>query len=217
MKRLLLLSVGSMVALPVYAADYNHFIEPSSLGQNINTLNQHYKLGLIKSNGGYYRNADSTACALLVMADKKDKVTQIKITNNQNCQYKAKSNVVIDSHTTNIRTLLNQVDLKDISFVPGCFNCPSRIEITDNLIINRAEDNYYSEFAIQGYNTEYKNYMAKKLFGHLTEDNYYSMMDMLELRSVKDPTIYDRDEFKLQAVETYNLQGQTWSYTISAK
>jgi hypothetical protein len=40
-------------------------------------------------------------------------------------------------------------------------------------------------------------------------------MDMLESRAAKDPTLYDRNEFKLQAIEAYNLQDKPQSYTIA--
>lgn len=214
--RLLLFMVSTVVCIPVYAANYSSFIAPSSLGKDINTLNKQYKLGLSKQDWNGYSNSDSDACKLDVGVTKKDKINFITIVNTEGCAYSTQSNVSYNSKTTTTKSLLSQVDIEHIQFVPGCFNCPSRIEITDELFINRAEDNYYTKFEILGYNKAYLDYIAKKLFGN-TSDDYYSMMDMLELRAAQDENFYDRNAFKLQAIKTYKLQDKPLSYTIAIK
>lgn len=213
---LLIIIVGTVVCLPTYAANYNSFIAPSSLGKDVNTLNKQYKLGLSKQDWNGYSNSDSDACKLDVGVTKTGKINFITIMNTENCQYSTQSNVTYNSKNTETRNLLSQVDIENVQFIPGCFNCPSRIEITDELMINRAEDSYYTKFEIQGYNKAYIDYIAKKLFGS-TLDDYYSMMDMLELRAAQDENFYDRNAFKLQAIKTYKLQDKPLSYTIALK
>ncbi len=218
MKKTLLLSkLIAIVSIPVYAADYQSFIAPSSLGKNINTLNDKYDLELKKQNSGIYSNGSEATCTLIVSTNKKSQVNLIKIIPNKGCQYTAKSNVTYNSQTTTTQDLLRQVDLKDIKFVPGCFNCPSKSKATDTLVIRREKDSYYTKFEIKGYNKEYLNYIANNLFGNLSGNNSDTLMNTLELRAAEDPNLYDRNEFKLQAVEAYNLQDKPQSYTIVLK
>ncbi|WP_299184523.1 hypothetical protein [uncultured Psychrobacter sp.] len=216
MKNTLLISgLIATISIPVHAADYQSFITPSSLGKSINTLNKKYQLGLKKQSSGKYANHRLNGCSLLVKTDKKNRINEIKIIDNKDCRYTTTSNVNYNSQTTKTQDLLSQVDIQDVQFVPGCFNCPSRLEITDTLVIDREKDNYHTKFEIKGHNRKYLNYIAKNLFGDFSDENYYSIMDMLESRAAKDPTLYDRNEFKLQAIEAYNLQDKPQSYTIA--
>lgn len=216
-KTLLISSLVATISIPVYAADYQSFITLSSLGKSINTLNKKYDLNLKKQTSGSYSNSDASTCKLTVSTDKKNQINQIKITGNEACKYTAKSNVNYNSQTTKIQDLLSQVDIKDVQFVPGCFNCPSRLKTNDKLVISREKDGYYTKFEIQGANKKYLNYIAKNLFGDFSDENYDSIMDTLELRAAKDADLYDRDEFKLQAIDAYNLQEKPQSYTIALK
>lgn len=220
MKKLLLVTgfstIFGTISMATYAANYNSFVTSASLGKDINTLNKQYKLGLKKQNKNSYSNDDSEVCRLSVGTDENDRVNSIKIITSAKCQYTAKSNVNYISKSTTIKSLLSQVDIENIQFIPGCFNCSPKLKTTDNLIISRTEDNYYTEFEIQGYNKNYKDYIAKKLFGSL-EDDYHSMMNMLKLRSAKEADLYDRNEFKLQAIKAYNLNNKLQSYTIALK
>ena len=84
-------------------------------------------------------------------------------------------------------------------------------------MINRPQDKYYTEFEISGYNGDYHDFMAKKLFGSFSQDDYYPTMDKLEEKLSNSPNSYDRKDFKLKAIQTYDLQQQPWSYAISLK
>lgn len=216
-KTLLLANLIAIISIPVYAADYQSFIAPSSLGKNINTLNDKYDLELKKQNSGIYSNRSEATCTLIVSTNKKSQVNLIKIIPNKGCQYTVKSNINYNSQTTTIQDLLKQVDLKEIQFIPGCFNCSAKSKATDTLVIRREKDSYYTKFEIKGYNKEYLNYIANNLFGNLSDNNYDALMNTLELRAAEDPNLYDRNEFKLQAVEAYNLQDKPQSYTIALK
>ncbi len=218
MKNILLIAVTStVVCIPAYAANYNSFITPSSLGKDVEALNKQYKLGLKKQNWNGYSNDDSAPCQLNVEVNKKNKINSIRIINTASCQYTTKSNVSYNNRTSKVKDLLSQVDIENIKFVPGCFNCPSKIKITDDLLIDRTKDPYYTKFEISGYNKSYLQYIAKKLFGNASNDDYYAMMDMLELRAAQEVDFYDRNAFKLQAVKTYDLQDKPESYTIVLK
>ena len=218
MKNIVLIAVAStVVSIPVYAANYNGFISPSSLGKDVETLNKQYKLNLKKQNWNGYSNGKTATCQLNVEVNKNNKINSISILNAANCQYSTKSNVAYNSNTSKIKDLLSQVDIENIQFIPGCFNCPANIKITDNLVIDRAQDPYYTKFEISGYNKSYLSYIAKKLLGNTSSTEYRSMMDMLELRAAQEVDFYDRNAFKLQAIKTYNIQSKPESYTIVLK
>ncbi|MGM8899135.1 MULTISPECIES: hypothetical protein [unclassified Psychrobacter] len=218
MKNTLLISgLIVTISIPVHAADYQSFIAPSSLGKSIHTLNKKYQLGLKKQSSGKYGNRELNDCRLIVKTNKKNRINEIKIIDSKSCKYSTTSNVNYNSQTTKTQDLLSQVDIQDVQFVPGCFNCPSRLEITDTLVIEREKDNYLTKFEINGHNRKYLNYIAKNLFGDFSDENYYSTMNLLESRAAEEPSLYDRNEFKLQAIEAYNLQDKPQSYTIALK
>lgn len=218
MKKIVLLVITSTVAaVPVYAANYSSFIAPSSLGKDVEVLNSQYKLGLKKQNWNGYSNAGAGACQLDVEVTKGNKIRSIRIINSASCRYITKSNVTYNSKTNTTKDLLSQVDVENIQFIPGCFNCPSTITISDNLLIDRSIDPYYTKFEISGYNKSYLGYIAKKLFGNPVGGNYNAMMDMLELRAAQEIDFYDRNAFKIQAIKSYDLQDKPLSYTIIVK
>lgn len=59
--------------------------------------------------------------------------------------------------------------------------------------------------------------MAKKLFGSFSQDGYYLMMDKLEEKMGNSPSSYDCKDFKLKAIQTYDLEQKPWSYAIALK
>lgn len=218
MKKLLLFSgLSAVFSISAQAANYEDFIAPSSLGKNISALNKQYKLDLKERSKGRYSNGPSAICSLTVKTDKENRVSYIKIKHDKNCQYRTKSNVNYSSKTTKIKNILSQVNIENIQFIPECFSCSSRKGINDSLVVNRAEDKYYTEFEIEGRNKNYTEYIAQNLFGKFSSDNYDSVMEKLETRVDEDPNLYDRNEFKLQAIELYNLQNKPISYTIALK
>lgn len=203
----------------VYAANYNDFLTPSSLGKNIDTLNSTYSLGLTKQDGGDYSNSDTADCSLIVEVDKTKRIKRIRIIPNQgNCRFKTTSSgITFHTGKTNIVDTLNQVKLNDIQFIPGCFNCSSRIEISDILMIKRAQDNYYTAIEIEGYNEDYLSFMGNTIYGNFEQDDYYEVMDKLDKYFRTHPSDYSRNEFRLKAIETYDLKKQPWSYAIGLK
>ncbi|WP_367110232.1 hypothetical protein [uncultured Psychrobacter sp.] len=218
MKTILLIAgLSTTISISAYAADYQSFIAPSSLSKNITALNKQYKLELKERNTGLYNNGNSATCNLVVRTDKEDRVNYIKIINNKNCFYNTKSNVNYNGKSTKTKDVLGQVNIENIKFIPGCFNCASKKNPTDSLVINRAEDKYYTEFEIKEYNKDYIEYIAKDLFGDFSNDEYDSVMNKLELRAAEEPELYDRNEFKLHAIDTYDLQSRPLSYTIALK
>ena len=213
------LMLGLTLSTTAMAADYNSFLSPNSLGKDVKTVNSQYKLGLKKQEGGGYSNSDAYDCNVNVEANSRNLITHIRVSpNTEKCRYQATSSgVSFNAKSTKTVDILNQVKLEDIKFIPGCFNCPSRIELPDSLVINRPQDKYYTEFEIPGYNRDYHNFMAKKLFGSFSQDDYYLMMDKLEEKMGNSPSSYDRKDFKLKAIQTYDLQQQPWSYVIGLK
>ncbi|PKG34153.1 hypothetical protein [Psychrobacter sp. Sarcosine-3u-12] len=211
--------LGLLLSAPAIAADYNSFLTPSSLGKDVKTLSSQYKLGLKKQNGSSYNNSDAYDCNVNVSVNSRNLITHIKISpNTEKCDYKATSSGVnFNSKTTKAVDILNQAKLSDIKFIPGCFNCPSRIELPDSLVVNKDQDNYYTEFEIGGYNSEYLKFMGKKLLGSFSEDDYYPTMDKLETKLGSSPSSYNRKDFKLKAIQTYDLQQQPWNYAIGLK
>lgn len=222
MKRLALtlsligLSFTSLIATSAVAADYNRFLSPSSLGQDVNALNSRYQLGLKKQDWGGYANSKNYNCGLLVDTNNRNKITSIEIlSNNDNCRFNTSSSgVSFDYKATKIVDVLNQVKLDEVSFIPGCFNCPSRIEIQDTVRIKRPQDKYYTEFNIEGYNNDYLEFMINKFIGKLNQDDYYPMLDKLEAYANKNPSIYNKKDVKLTAIKTYDLQYLPWRYKI---
>lgn len=216
MKKLLLAGAVMMaISAPAFAADYSGFVSPSSLGKSVDSLNKQYKVGL-KYEKDYqgYKNSDSAACDLYVETDKKQLVKRIHISDKNDCKYTTKSNVNFNSASTTIKDLLNQVNISEVQFNPGCFNCPSRIEIGDNLVINRAGDKYYTEFEIAG-DGEYHEFIIKKTYGSkYSEDKHYELMDELD---EKDSKFFNRQDFKLAAIKTADMKSVPWNYTIIAK
>ena len=188
------------------------------MGKDIDVINSQYKVGLQKQDYGY-RNSDAYHCDLRVDVDSRNRITEIQITpNTDQCNYNAiSSGVSFNAKTTNTVDILNQAKLENIEFIPGCFNCPSRIELTDSLIVNRAEDRYYTSFEIEGYNRDYHNFMVEKLFGNFNQGNYYPMMDKLDETLTNNPSYYQRKDFKIKAIQTYNLKQKPWSYSIVLK
>lgn len=213
------LMLGLTLSTTAIAADYNSFLSPSSLGKEVKTVNSQYKLGLKKQEGGGYSNSDAYDCNLDVSDNRQNLITRIQVSpSTEKCRYQATSSgVSFNVKSTKTVDILNQVKLEDVKFIPGCFNCPSRIELSDSLVIDRPKDKYYTEFEIQGYNRDYHNFMAKKLFGSFSQDDYYLMMDKLEEKMGNSPSSYDRKDFKLKAIQTYDLQQQPWSYAIGLK
>lgn len=214
---LLIASISTAVSISAHSEDYEGFIAPSSLGKNINTLNSQYELGLKEHSKGRYGNKSSADCDLMVKTDEENRVNYIKVTHKQNCRYSTTSNVNYNSKSTKTKDILGQVNIKNIQFVPRCLNCPSRVGVLDRLVVNRAEDKYYTEFEIQGANKDYIKYIAKDLFGNFSDDDYNTVMNKLQLRAAENDNFYDRNEFKLQAIDSYNLQGVPLSYTIALK
>lgn len=215
MNRLLLAgAVMLMTSAPALAADYGGLASPSSLGKSVASLNKQYKVGL-KYDKDYqgYKNSETAACGLFVTTDKKQLVDRIYISDDNDCKYIVKSNVSFNSATTTVKDLLNQVNLTDVRFIIGCFNCPSRIEINDKLMVNRASDKYYTEFEIRA-NSDYSNFIAKKTYGKYLEDKHYEIMDKLDQ---KDYKFFDNKEFKLAAIKTTDMKTVPWSYTIATK
>lgn len=196
------------------AADYNRFLSPSSLGKNVKALSSQYQLGLQPQSWGGYGNSEVSDCVLRVEVNGHDQITSIyAMSNSEDCHYKTlSSGISFDTKTTKTVDILNQAELKDIKFIPGCFNCPSRIELPDNLVIIRPQDNYYTEFEINGYNDEYLKFMGTTLFGRYDPDDYYTVMDKLDAKLNSDSPEYDRKDFKLKAIQSYDLQQQPWSY-----
>ena len=215
MKKLLLAGAVMMaISAPALAADYSGFISPSSLGKNADALNKQYKVGLkYEKDNQAYRNSESAACGIFVETDKKQLVKSIQVSDANDCKYTSKSNVNFNSATTTIKDLLNQVNLSEVQFTPGCFNCPQRIEIGDRLVINRAKDKYYTDFEIQG-NGEYHDFIAKKTYGKYSEDDHFEVMDKLDQ---KDDKFFNREDFKLAAIKTTDMKSVPWTYTITAK
>lgn len=213
------ITLGLALSTTTMAADYNSFLSPSSLGKEVKTLNSQYKLGLKKQEGGGYSNSESHDCSINVDANSRNLITRIRVSpNNEKCNFKAvSSGVSFNPKNTKTENILNQTKIDDITFIPGCFNCPSRIELSDSLVINRPKDTYYTEFEIAGYNRDYHDFMAKKLFGNFSQDDYYPTMDKLEAKLSDSPSNYDRKDFKLKAIQTYDLEQKPWSYAIGLK
>lgn len=220
-KQTLCLSImlGLTVSTTAMAADYNGFLSPNSLGKDVKTVNSQYKLGLKKQEGGSYSNSEAYDCSIDVDTNSRNIITRIRILpNNEKCNYKATSSgVSFNSKSTKTVDILNQTKINDITFIPGCFNCPSRIELSDSLVINRPQDKYYTEFEISGYNRDYLSFMAKKLFGNFSQDDYYPTMDKLGDKLGNSPSSYNRKDFKLEALKTYDLKQQPWGYTVGLK
>lgn len=220
-KQTLCLSImlGLTVSTTAMAADYNSFLSPSSLGKDVKTVNSQYKLGLKKQEGGGYSNSESYDCSIDVDANSRNLITHIRVSpNNEKCNYKATSSgVSFNPKNTKTVGILHQAKINDITFIPGCFNCPSRIELSDSLVVNRPQDKYYTEFEISGYNRDYHEFMAKKLFGNFSQDDYYPTMDKLEEKLGNSSSSYDRKDFKLEAIKTYDLEQKPWSYAIALK
>lgn len=215
MKKLLLAGAVMMaISAPTLAADYGGLASPSSLGKSIDSLNKQYKVGL-KYEKDYqaYKNSDTAACGLYVETDKNKLIKSIYISEQNDCKYITKSNVNFNSASTTVKDLLNQVNLTDVRFIIGCFNCPSRIEINDKLMVNRASDKYYTEFEISA-NSDYSDFVANKTYGKYSEDKHYEIMDKLDQ---KDDKFYDNKDFKLAAIKTTDMKTVPWSYTITSK
>lgn len=216
MKKLLLAGVVMIaISAPTFAADYSGLASPSSLGKSVASLNKQYKVGL-KYDKDYqgYKNSETAACDLYVETDSKQLVKSIYISDKNDCKYTAKSNVTFNSASTTVKDLLNQVKISEVQFNPGCFNCPSRIEIGDNLVINRAADKYYTEFEISG-NSEYNDFIIKKTYGSKhSEANDFELRDELD---EKDEKFFNRQDFKLAAIKTTDMKSVPWNYKIVAK
>ena len=207
-------ALGLVMSTTAIAADYKSFLSPSSLGKDVKALSSQYKLGLKKQNWGGYGNSEAYDCWLSVEVNGRDQITSISAEpNNGKCKLNTESSGVnYNTGSTKTVDILNQAKLEDIKFIPGCFNCPSRIELADNLIISRPQDNYYTEFEINGYNDEYLKFMGTTLFGRYDPNDYYTVMDKLDAKLDSDSPEYNRKDFKLKAIKSYDLQQQPWSY-----
>ncbi|PNK59668.1 hypothetical protein [Psychrobacter sp. FDAARGOS_221] len=217
----LTVATGLALSAPAMAANLNGFLTPNSLGKNINTLNKQYNLGLTKADwDGWdlYTNSSNTDCDLSV-STKNDKVTEIKVSpNGENCRYKTQSSgITFQYDKTRVVDILNNAKLADIQFIPGCFNCPSRIELPDELVVSRPQDKYTTTFGISGYNDDYLKYMATKMGIKNVEQDYYPAMDSLEEKLNANPKAYNREDFKRQAIRTYDLKSTPWVFKITAK
>ncbi|WP_230657356.1 hypothetical protein [Psychrobacter sp. I-STPA10] len=223
------IGLGILLSTPTYAANYNDFLSPNSLGQNINTLNTRYGLGLKKQDWGAYQNSDAYNCSLTVKANSHNKITSIQVApNNDKCTIKTTSSGINYHHgNTKIVDILNQVRLEDIQFIPACFNCPSRLELPDSLVVMRPQDPYYTEFNIDGYNTPYTEFLAQKVLGNfdLKSDIYYKKMSEMDEKfnlatnnfEHKDISLLKKKEIRLKAIHTYDLQSTPWRYEIGLK
>lgn len=136
------------------------------------------------------------------------------------CGFKTKSNVVFDSRKTSAASLLNQVKLSEVGFYQGCYNCPSRIEILDSLVIKRPQDKFYTEFAIEGYNEELKTYMVNKLSQsnkNIPSNKWEALSWLDELNATQLNKLTQTTDFKRKAIATYQLKNKPSSYTIALK
>ena len=203
-----------MLSTTTMAANYNDFLSPNSLGKDVNVLSSQYKLNLEKQAWGDYSNSEAYDCMLVVEVNGSDSITSIRAEpNNEKCTLETlSSGVNYNTKSTKIVDILNQANIEAIRFIPGCFNCPSGLELADDLVINRAEDNYYTQFEIDGYNDEYVKFIGTELVGHVNQNNYYSIMDTLDTSLNRNSPEYNRKDFKLKAINSYDLQQKPWSY-----
>lgn len=225
----LTLGLGVILAtmtISAHSANYNQFVSPSSLGKSVYDLNKKYQLGLSKSSENsdedYYNfyNKDNSACGLAVGTNNKGIIQSISMYYNGNkCTMKSQSNFSFDMQRTTGIDILNQIKLSEMQVVVGCFNCPSGLELVDEMIINRPQDNYVTKFQVGSYNDEYKNFIAKKLFPKFNADDfdhYYEYMDKLDQMSTK-PDFYNREDFKRQAIKAYNMKEKLGNITLELK
>lgn len=224
----LILALAS-TSLSLQAANIDQLISHDSLGKDVLQLNQTYKLGLNKASAayldgkksGHYFTGSFGKCELQVMADNANKVSSISVSTND-CDFTTNSNVLFDSRKTSLSKLLKQVKLSEVSFEQGCYNCPSRIQLLDNLVINRPKDKFYTEFEISGYNNQLKEYMVKKLAKvHQKTSNKWEALSWLDNLKSEDlfsfKRLTDRKDFKEKAIATYNLEEVPYRYTIKSK
>ena len=223
------IGLSILLSAPAYATNYKDFLSPNSLGQDLNILNTRYSLGLKKQDWGAYQNSNAYNCSLTVKADSRNKITSIKIVpSNEKCTIKTTSSGINYHHgKSKIVDILNQVRLEDIQFIPACFNCPSRLELPDSLVVRRPQDQYYTVFEIDGYNTPYKDFITQKALGNfdLNSNIYYEKMsemdDKIRLETNdfenKDVSLLKQKDVRLKAIHTYDLQSTPWRYEIGLK
>lgn len=210
--------VLSIVSTASFGADYQKFISSNSLGKDVHTLNKQYKMGLKLSekewgdNGRLYQTPESAKCLVSVETTKRDKIKSISIWGNKDCQFSTTSplNYQVDKMT--VRDILNQVKPNEVYIQIGCFNCPSRIEITDNLIVEKG--NYRLSFEVDGYHRESHIALSKLLFGKYEEDKHFEYMDKLEELFRNDPRLFERDDVKKLLFKQF-INHKIHSYEIS--
>lgn len=131
----------------------------------------------------------------------------------EGCPFSTKTPIVYQYGKTNSTDIFNQVKLNEMHIVPGCFHCPSRIELGDEIIIEKPNQKYRTVITIDGYNSAYHIALSKLLFNAYDEDNHYEYMDKLE---EQDQKIFKRNDVKKLALKHYQ-KVRSWGYRLELK
>lgn len=219
MKKYLLTIALLTCSVASVAADYYQFVSSNSLGKDIQTLNKKYKLGLKLSQDDssdtthFYETPKSSDCRLSVKTTKKGNIQSISVANDKKCHFNTTSPLIYRSNKVmRVKDILNQVKPNETYIKIGCFNCPSRIEILDELIVKK--DGYLLSFEIEGYHTESHIALSKLLFNDYQENHHYAYMDRLAEAFLEYPELFQRDDVKKLLFKHF-VNREIHTYTIS--
>lgn len=218
MKKYLIAIILSTYSMVSFGANYQQFINPNSLGKDIHILNKKYKLSLKLSqkewgdNNKLYQTPEKEKCLISVETTQKGKIQSIAILGEKGCQFGTTTPLKYQVNKMTVRDILNQVKPNEVYIEIGCFNCPSRIEIIDNLIVDK--DDYRLSFEVDGYHTESHIALSKLLLGNYEQDKHYEYMDKLDELFRNDPELFQRDDIR-KLLFKYFLNHKIHSYEIS--
>lgn len=236
MKKIILMTT-LFLSMTAHATDWQSFVVPESLGQNIDKLNTQYKLNLERDvnldldKDTLAYSANHNHCLYIVNTNQNHDIQSIHISQNmagddiQGCQFKTNNPIAFELNKTTINELISPIKQGTYNIYPTeylirpmCFDCPASGMMGDVLEIDNVKEDFKLQFEILGDNQAFQKDVAITYLNlkKYNPDKHYTYMKQLEKKFAKTPRIYQGEKFKKIALKHYG-NSEVFSYTLSIK
>lgn len=231
------LTATLLLSITAHSADWQSFVVPESLGQNVNTLNAKYNLNLQRDlnldldKDTLAYSASHNDCLYIVNTNQNHDIQSIHISQKmvgddiQDCQFKTENPIAFELEKTTVNQLIAPIKNGTYNaystqyfITPTCFDCPASGMIGDVLEIANVKQEFKLQFEVLGDNQNFQKEVAITYLNlkKYNPNKHYDYMKKLEKKFAKMPTIYQSEKFKKIALKHYG-NGEVFSYTLSLK
>lgn len=226
-----------VLSMTAHATDWQSFVVPESLGQNIDILNAKYKLNLERDvnldwdKDTLAYSANHNDCHYIVNTNQNHDIQSIHISQNmvgddiQDCQFKTNNPISFELNKTTVNELITPIKQGTYNIYPTeylirpiCFDCPANGMMGDVFEIANAKDEFKLQFEILGDNQIFQKDVAITYLNlkKYNPDKHYDYMNKLEKKFAKNPQILKTDKFQKLALRHYG-DTEVFSYVLSLK